>query len=202
MTAAQVRSALRGGAAVVLPNPAPLTHVVAATDPAAVNTAKGRPAAQPVALWAHDPATLDQVLELSPAPAAVARRLLTKELVTLLLPLEGPLPAWLAPATHRGWTLLFGARWEPVRPLLTEHPVLYVSSANRTGHPPAATTAEARAMFPPTVPVLPHQAETGPRAATTTLRLHPDGRLELHRPGAQDQPDPDRYLDRVRAAYC
>ncbi|MFI1650388.1 hypothetical protein ACH4XT_26040 [Streptomyces avidinii] len=69
-------------------------------------------------------------------------------------------PAWLAPAGKDGRVLLFGARWRPLGPLLDEHPVLYVSSANRTGLPPAATTAEALAMFPATVPVLrpPHRA--------------------------------------------
>ncbi|MFE5597488.1 hypothetical protein [Streptomyces sp. NPDC056549] len=50
-----------------------------------------------------------------------------------------------------GWMLLFGARWQPLHPLLDDHPVLYVSSANLTGHPPAADTGTALAMFPPTV---------------------------------------------------
>ncbi|MFB7909474.1 hypothetical protein ACFC1T_23850 [Kitasatospora sp. NPDC056076] len=211
------RAALRRGTAVVLPNPAPLTHVVAGTDPRAVNTAKGRPAEQAVALWAHDPGTLARLgaaLDLSPALAAAARRLLTEERVTLLLPLLPLLPGaarpdWLAPATRDGWTLLFGARWEPLLPLLTDHPVLYVSSANRTGHPPAATAAGARAMFPAAVPVLgplsldDHDGPAGGRAATTTLRLHPDGRLDLHRPGAQDRPypGPEAYLAHVRTAF-
>ncbi|WP_405532913.1 hypothetical protein OG592_36880 [Streptomyces avidinii] len=123
-------------------------------------------------------------------------------------------PAWLAPAGKDGWVLLFGARWQPLGPLLDEHPVLYVSSANRTGLPPAATTAEALAMFPATVPVLrpPHRA-AGPaggpaggpaRRATTTVTVHPDGRLTLHRHGAQDRlhPHPDDYLDHLRARYC
>ncbi|MFF2076826.1 Sua5/YciO/YrdC/YwlC family protein [Kitasatospora sp. NPDC058162] len=208
---AGARAALRRGTAVVLPNPAPLTHVVAGTDPRAVNTAKGRPAEQAVALWAHDPGTLARlgaVLDLSPELAAAARRLLSEERVTLLLPLRpgAARPDWLVPATRDGWTLLFGARWEPVLPLLADHPVLYVSSANRTGHPPAATAAEARAMFPAAVPVLgtagPDTA-VGGRAATTTLRLHPDGRLDLHRPGAQDRPHPGRgaYLAHVRTAF-
>ncbi|GAA2143186.1 hypothetical protein GCM10009760_29200 [Kitasatospora kazusensis] len=207
------RRALRGGAAVVLPNPAPLTYVVAATDPRAVNAAKGRPLGQAVALWAHDPAVLaalDGVLDLAPGPAALAHRLLTEERVTLLVPLRSDVqpPPWLAPAALDGWTLLFGARWTPLRPVLAEHPVLYVSSANRTGHAPAATAAEATAMFDATVPVLGCASLPGadrdpaepPRSATTTLRLHPDGRLDLHRRGAQDRghPNADRYLARLR----
>ncbi|MEV7601301.1 hypothetical protein AB0O91_28435 [Kitasatospora sp. NPDC089797] len=206
------RSALRRGTAVVLPNPAPLTHVVAGTDPQAVNIAKGRPADQAVALWAHDPGTLAALgaaLDLSPGLAVAAHRLLTEERVTLLLPLRpgAAPPDWLAPATRDGWTLLFGARWTPLLPLLADHPVLYVSSANRTGRPPAATAAEALAMFPAAVPVLGAVGAAGdsdgpPRAATTTLRLHPDGRVDLHRPGAQDRPHggPDGYLAHVRAA--
>ncbi|MFD9127332.1 hypothetical protein [Kitasatospora sp. NPDC059571] len=198
---AAVAERLRRGGAVVLPNPAPLTHVVAATDPRAVNTAKGRPADQPVALWAHHPdtlAALGPLLDLDTAGYALARRLLADELVTLLAPLRPgrDRPGWAAPASKDGWTLLFGARWEPLRALLDPHPVLYVSSANRTGHAPAATAAEAAAMFGPAVPVLgagdPHAAPDTrpgpPRRATTTLRLHPDSRLELHRHGAQDHP--------------
>ncbi|MBD0670214.1 hypothetical protein [Streptomyces sp. CBMA156] len=211
------RHALHQGTAVVLPNPAPLTYVVAATDPQAVNAAKGRPLPQAVALWAHDPATLaalDDTLDLTPHAVALARRLLTEERVTLLLPLRPAArpPSWLSPAAQDGWTLLFGARWTPLLPVLADHPILYVSSANRTGHPPAASAAEATAMFPPTVPVLGCASLTGtdpapaepPRAATTTLRLHPDGRLELHRHGAQNRPYPDahHYLDHLRSSLA
>jgi len=42
-----------------------------------------------------------------------------------------------------------------------------------------------------------------PRSATTTLRLHPDGRIDLHRHGAQDRPYPgaEGYLDHIRTTY-
>jgi L-threonylcarbamoyladenylate synthase len=193
---------LAGGAA-VLPNPFPLTYVVTARDPAAVNRAKGRPADQAVALWCHDDETLASVLAASAldpaspsAPATLARRLLREELVTLLLPMRD-VPGFLTPATRDGWALLFGAQ----TPLLAGHPVLYVSSANRSGSPPAATAAAARAMFPPNVPVLdPGPQAPGERAATTTLRLHADGRLDLHRHGAQDRLlGTGAYLDRLRS---
>ncbi|MDA5283330.1 hypothetical protein [Streptomyces sp. Isolate_45] len=211
------RAHLAEGRAVVLPNPAPLTYVVAAITPYAVNRAKGRPDGQPVALWTHHPRTTDLVLrslDLSPPAVGTARRLLTDERVTLLAPLsrDHTPPAWLAPACHEGWTLLFGARWGPLRAVLDAHPVLYVSSANRTGHPPAATAARARAVFPGDVPVLdpaalpgtaPDAADAPPRAATTTIRLHPDGHMEPHRSGAQDRPyaDAAAYVDHLRAAY-
>ncbi|MFJ9692832.1 hypothetical protein [Kitasatospora sp. NPDC101183] len=208
------RAALREGA-VALPNPAPLTFVVAGADPRAVNTAKGRPADQAVALWAHDPgvlAELDTVLGLEPGLAAVARRLLVEERVTLLLPLrpDAAPPAWLAPATRDGWTLLFGARWAPLLPVLADHPVLYVSSANRTGRAPAATAAGAAELGVPVLGPgsLPGATGAGSgtgnaaRAATTTLRLHPDGRLDLHRAGAQDRAHGGAgYLEHVRAVY-
>lgn len=205
-----VRDTLRAGGAVVVPNPAPLTHVVTARDPRAVNLAKGRPADQSVALWCHADETLDRVgecLDLDARALATGRRLLREDLVTLLVPLRAEIPGWLRPSVRDGWALLFGARWEPVEPLLRDHPVLYVSSANRTGEAPVATAAEARAMFGPDVPVLDDPGPdvpgpdvpssdvpssdasgfgAGPRSATTTLRLHPDGSLDLYRPGAQD----------------
>ncbi|MFJ4795928.1 hypothetical protein [Kitasatospora purpeofusca] len=211
-----VRAALARGRAVVLPNPAPLTCVVAATRPNAVNTAKQRPAEQAVALWAHHPRTLDALterLDLGPDALRLARRLLAEEHLTVLAPVRRPeqAPPWLAPATQDGWTLLFGARWQPLAGLLDAFPVLYVSSANRTGHDPAPGPAEALAMFPPDVPVLrspgPDDHHDGPggagRAATTTVRLHPDGRLGLHRHGAQDRAfaDPEQYLARLRSGH-
>ncbi|MFJ9344401.1 hypothetical protein ACIRP0_34755 [Streptomyces sp. NPDC101733] len=204
------------GAAVVLPNPAPLTYVVAGTDPSAVNTAKGRPADQAVALWSHDRATFAEVagvLDLSDRHTILAGRLLEEERVTLLVPVRTGQahPDWLAPATKDGWTLLFGARWEPLLPVLDPFPVLYVSSANRTGLPPAGCVAAALEMFPST-PVLgddpgAEAAGTDPgagpavgRRATTTLRLDRDGGLTLHRHGAQDHPYPtaEAYLAHLR----
>ncbi|WP_434445475.1 hypothetical protein [Lentzea sp. E54] len=206
------RDAAGRGEAVVLPNPSPLTHVVTATTPAAVNAAKGRPVGQAVAVWAHSPGTMTavtSVTRLDQTAVALAHRLLLDERVTLLVPALPDLPGWLAPATRDGWTLLFGASWNPVRPVLDSFPVLYVSSANRTGHQPAATAVEALAMFPAGTPVLDlpdlsdRDGEEPVRRATTTLRLYPDGSLDLHRHGAQDHPYPDgsAYLEHLRARY-
>ena len=213
---AGARAALRRGQAVVLPNPAPLTCVVAGTDAQGVNRAKGRPEGQAVALWAHDPAilaALDDVLDLDADLRTVARLLLTEQRVTLLVPLRAGAsgPDWLAPAARESWAMLFGTRWPPLLPVLEDHSVLYVSSANRTGQAPAATGAQARAMFPHSVPVLPAdrlagaepESDPAARAATTTLRLYPDARITVHRRGAQDAAfaDPDRYLDHVRTVF-
>ncbi|WP_017569068.1 L-threonylcarbamoyladenylate synthase [Nocardiopsis halotolerans] len=216
VTLAEARQALGRDTAIVLPNPAPLTHVITATTASAVNRAKGRAPQQPVALWAHHPdtlRTLDGVWALTYEDRMLARRLLTEEHLTVLLPLHAQTerPAWLEPAVKDGWVLLFGTRWQPLRPLLDDHPVLYVSSANRTGHPPAATTGEALAMFPAAVPVLerpgpgwanPAVGETR-RRATTTVRITGEGQLRLHRHGAQDRRHlcADAYLRHLRARY-
>lgn len=214
VSAAGAAAALRRGEAVVLPNPAPLTFVVAATDARTVNRAKGRPEGQAVALWVHDPATfaaLDDTLDLDSDLRAATRLLLTEQRVTLLVPLRPGATGsdWLAPAARESWAMLFGTRWPPLLPVLADHSVLYVSSANRTGRPPAATAAQARDMFPDSVPVLSAEQlpgtdsgpDTTPRAATTTLRLYPDARIVVHRRGAQDAAftDPDRYLAHLRA---
>ncbi|WP_150252549.1 hypothetical protein [Nocardiopsis deserti] len=215
VTLAEARQVLGRGTAVVLPNPAPLTHVITAATAPAVNRAKGRAVSQSVALWAHHPDTLralDDVWALTSEDRVLARRLLVEEHLTVLLPLhpQAERPAWLEPAAKDGWVLLFGTRWQPLRPLLDDHPVLYVSSANRTGRPPAATTGEALAMFPAAVPVLERPGpgwadpagETG-RRATTTVRITGEGQLRLHRHGAQDRrhPGADAYLRHLRTRY-
>ncbi|MGW4380959.1 hypothetical protein [Kitasatospora sp. NPDC004531] len=201
--------ALTAGRAAVLPNPSPLTYVVTATTPQAVNNAKGRPAGQEVALWVHDDTTwtdLTTHLDLTPTARRTATTLLRDHLVTLLVPVRThtPPPAWTTPALRDGHLLLYGARWQPLTPLLDRFPLLYVSSANRTGHPPAATARQATAMFGPETPVT--DADTlrhtdTPHAATTMLRITPDGDLAHIRHGAQDRAhgsDPNRYLEHLR----
>lgn len=175
----EARRALRAGAAVVLPNPAPLTHVVTATTPHAVNEAKGRPPGQAVALWAHHAETLRTVLavtRLDAAATALAARLLTEEHLTVLLPLrtDPHLPDWLAPAAQDGRVLLFAARWQPLRPLLDEHPVLYVSSANRTACRPPPPRPKRWPCSPPPSPYCDHPtARTDRRAGRRAGRRPP-----------------------------
>ncbi|MFD4394574.1 Sua5/YciO/YrdC/YwlC family protein [Kitasatospora sp. NPDC058397] len=201
---------LTAGRAVILPNPSPLTYVATATNPQAVNNAKGRPVGQEVALWVHDDTTwadLTTRLDLTPTALHTALTMLRDHLVTLLVPIRADTPpAWAAPALRDGHLLLFGARWQPLTPLLTRFPRLYVSSANRTGHPPAATADQAAAMFGPDTPVVDADAlrdTATPHAATTMLRIAPDGGLAHIRYGAQDQAhgaDPARYLEHLRSA--
>ncbi|RKE23630.1 tRNA A37 threonylcarbamoyladenosine synthetase subunit TsaC/SUA5/YrdC [Streptomyces sp. TLI_171] len=169
------RRALDRGAAVVLPNPAPLTCVLTATTPTAVNEAKGRPGEQPVAVWAHSPGAVGSLapfLDLGAPDTDVLRRLLTDELLTVLVPLTSAPrpPEWLRPAVKDGWALLFGARWLPLRPLLDRFPLLYVSSANRTGCPPVADAAAAMAVFPAGTAVLGAIASTRETGTPNELR--------------------------------
>jgi L-threonylcarbamoyladenylate synthase len=210
---AAVELALLAGRAAILPNPSPLTYIVAATEPGVVNAAKQRPVGQEVAVWVHDNATwitLVPALNLSRTALGFALDLLRGELITLLVPVrpDTPPPAWTASALRDGHLLLFGARWQPLAPLLARFPRLYVSSANRTGCAPAATAAQAAAMFGPDIPVLDadalRTADTVPHAATTMLRISADAELTLVRHGAQDQAhgtDSAAYLERLRTTW-
>ncbi|GAA3990418.1 hypothetical protein GCM10022247_06450 [Allokutzneria multivorans] len=197
------RTALDAGNAVVLPNPLPLTHVVTATAPAAVNLAKRRPAEQAAAVWVTNDAVWRQLLPAIDADTSMAHELLREELVTLLVPVRATAPSWLAPATRDGTALLFGARWQPLLPLLDNAGVLYVSSANRTGSAPAADTASARAMFGDAALVIDlGEPAPGAREATTTVRLTGTS-MSITRPGAQDgaHGGPEAYLAHLRARY-
>jgi tRNA A37 threonylcarbamoyladenosine synthetase subunit TsaC/SUA5/YrdC len=192
-TASSVADVLRSGAAVVLPNPSPLTYVVAATSPEAVNQAKRRPPEQDVAVWALDEQVWAQIAEVSDLPQPdrePARRLLREARVTMLVPLrpQATVPAWLAPAIRDDHALLFGTLWPPLQPVLESFPYLYVSSANRTGHPPAATATEATAMFGDQAVLDGDSARdaTASHAATSMVRITAGGGLELVRSGATD----------------
>jgi tRNA A37 threonylcarbamoyladenosine synthetase subunit TsaC/SUA5/YrdC len=204
---AEAREVLRGGGAVVLPNPHPLTSVVAATAPEVVNGAKGRPADQSVALWIVDDERWAEfaVHTALDAPARdLARRLLVEELVTLLVPV-GEHPPWIAPATRDGKTLLFGARWTALRPVFDGVGRLHVSSANRTGQAPVASAAQAREVFPADVHVLDLDdgRPAAGRRATTTLQLRADRSLTHVRDGAQDHVHggPSAYLAHLAEKY-
>lgn len=206
---AAARAALVSGRAVVVPSPSPLPYGVAATSPAVVNLAKGRPAGQEVGFWVHDDTVwrgLVPVFDLDPAGVATALRLLRRELVTLLVPLRpgSAVPGWLDPSVRAGHALFFGGRWAPLAGLLAGFPLLYLSSANRTGQPPVATAAVAAATFGPDVPVVDGDAlrdRTGPYGSTTMVRIGSGGELTVARRGVQDAahgPDPDTYLRWLR----
>lgn len=205
----EATEALATGRVAVLPNPTPLIYGIAGTTPHAVNVAKGRPRDQAVSVWLHDAAAwhdLVPALNLRPTALRTAFTLLRRELVTLLVPLadHAPLPGWISPAVREGHASLYGGRWAPLTRLLADFPKLYLSSANRTGHPPAATAAQAATIFGMHVPVVDGDALRDlhrPHSSTTMLRIAPDGDLTLVRHGAQDAangPDLAAYLKRLR----
>jgi tRNA A37 threonylcarbamoyladenosine synthetase subunit TsaC/SUA5/YrdC len=192
---------LTTGGALVVPNPAPLTCVITASSPEVVNRAKRRRPDRPVALWLHDDQVRDglkDLLDLTHRQRSWVFGVLEAELVTMLLPVRADVvpPAWLTPATRNGWTMVFGTRWPPVLPALRAVPLLYVSSANPTGCIPAASPAEAKDSLSDIAILDVPTQPTGPRAATTTLRVGGDGKIELHRAGAQDRgfPNGKAYL--------
>jgi tRNA A37 threonylcarbamoyladenosine synthetase subunit TsaC/SUA5/YrdC len=203
---AATAAALESGAAVVLPNPYPLTSVVAAHQAETVNAAKGRPADQAVALWLVDTdlwAAFALGLALDRGTAELARTLLIEERLTAFLPIDrAHAPDWVLEATRAEFVLVFGSCWDPISPLLTTP--LRVSSANRTGHPPVASAAAARESFPPDVHVLPATdgAPAAGRSATTTVRVTATGVTHI-RSGAQDraQGGPAAYLRRLHETY-
>ena len=192
-----------------IPNPPPLTYVLAASDPRAVNTAKGRPADQSVAVWVTTDPIWDElanVIALQQHATEMARQLLVGELVTLLVPVDPcRQPQWLAPAVRDGHALLFGARWAPLRDIFADAGVLYVSSANRTGSAPAETAEQIDHAFGSSVPVLelPDWQPGLRRRATTTVRIYDDGALKVTREGAQDHVfgGPSPYLDHLCRRY-
>jgi tRNA A37 threonylcarbamoyladenosine synthetase subunit TsaC/SUA5/YrdC len=184
---------LAAGAAVVLPNPAPMAYGVVATRSEAVNALKGRRLDQNVAVSLHDRPQWHQLapsIDLPPAALDAVLIVLAQRL-TVLLPLREsvPPPDWVAPAIRDGYLAAFNGYWVATACLWERFPRLYGSSANLTGQPPAATAAQAVAMFGTDCPVVDADGledAPGPRSASTMVRIDRGGRLGLHRTGAHD----------------
>jgi heat shock protein HslJ/tRNA A37 threonylcarbamoyladenosine synthetase subunit TsaC/SUA5/YrdC len=185
---------LRGGGAVVVTNPSPMTYGVVARDARAINRLKGRPVDQPVGISVHAEAAHDQLFRyldvgtdtLAAIDFALAER------ITVLAPIRSDptMPEWLAPAIQDGWVVFFDGSWGQLAFLWTSFPFLYGSSANRTGEAPAASAAEARTQFPAGTVIIDADHLRQPAAAygaSTMIRVDPDGRMSLHRSGIQDQ---------------
>ncbi|MDT7711398.1 MAG: L-threonylcarbamoyladenylate synthase, partial [Pseudonocardiales bacterium] len=111
----QVGRALDASIPIVVPLPTPLPYVIAGSDAAVVNVAKGRPAEQATGVAVADFTMVTPYVELDEDTLAFARWLSAHELLNLMLPVGKGGPAWM---------------W---RPLLDERGHLYISSANRTG---------------------------------------------------------------------
>ena len=199
--------ALAGGQAVVVPNPSPMTYGLVATRAGAVNAAKDRPLDQPVAVSLHDRTQWRRVAPLIDLPADRLPMLvaLLRERLSLLVPVRDAarLPAWVLPAVRGGELAVFSGWWAPLAALWDRFPRLYGSSANRTGEPPVTSAADAARTLGARAPVIDGDALRDPRrvhAASTMVRVAPDGQLGLYRRGAQDAAsglDIDAYLGRL-----
>lgn len=202
--------ALAAGRAVVVPNPPPMAYGLVATSATAINALKGRVLNQPVAVSLHDPSEWRRVAPSIDVPAAAldAVAALLNRRLSMLVPLrsEVPHPGWVAPAVRNGYLGAFNGRWARTAVLWDRFPRLFGSSANVAGEPPAASAAEALAMFGAeclVVDVDGPVGESSRRWASTMVRLDRHGRLGLHRAGAHDAGlglAPDEYLRRLAAS--
>ncbi|MGW2564272.1 hypothetical protein ACWCXB_34735 [Streptomyces sp. NPDC001514] len=211
----QAQRHLHDGRAVVLPNPAPLTCVVAATQSHAVNRALGRSLSFPTTLWVHHPRTraeLRAMLALTARGRRVLDSLLAAESVILSVPVSPRQAEWIAPAVKDGRVHVFGACWQVLSPVIAPFPVLFMDHAKRGGHPAAGCAADAIKMFPLSVPVLgtaaldvePHELGIpgeglGQRVRPVTMCLNPMGQARLQFPGSRSTRwlDPQEVLDSI-----
>lgn len=200
--------ALADGRAVVVPNPSPMTYGVVATKPEQVNLLKGRPADQHAAVSVHDAAEWQRIAAGIDVPPDVLPRvvaLLRRERLSFLVPLRADHthPHWIAPAVRDGYLAMFNGWWAPTARLWEAFPRLYGSSANRTGHPPAASAADVDPAMRADAPVVDGDALRHldqPHAASSMVRASRDGELSLYRHGAQDAASglaPDAYVRRL-----
>lgn len=185
---------LARGRPVVVPNACPMAYLVLATSPRPLNLLKGRPADQNAGIAlprGSDWRALAEVIDLSPDDLAGVTALMHRDLLSFLLPLRAgqPYPEWVAPAVRAGQLAVFAAVWEPLGQVWERFSRLFGSSANRTGHAPATTAAEAREMFGTECLIVDGDSQRTPgctRGSSTIMQISPDGRLHLYRSGAQD----------------
>lgn len=195
-SAQRVCAALTAGRAVVVPNPAPMAYGVVATTAHAVNALKRRPIDQNVGISVHDRSQWEEIaprVDLPPAAMDAVAALLHRRF-TLLVPVRDDIrPAqWLLPAIRDGYLAIFDGRWSATAWLWDGFPRLYGSSANLTGVPPVSSAQGAADMFGADCLVAradePDEPDApGQRWSSTMLRVGTDGRLRLHRSGAQDR---------------
>ena len=108
---ARAIEALRSGSPIVIPAPSPLAYAITGTQAAEVNTAKERPASQPVGVSVADIEVVAPYLDLAAGTLPLARWLCESELVSLLVPVRPRTPAWLAPAIWGGMVFFTSTPW-------------------------------------------------------------------------------------------
>lgn len=193
--------ALRSGIPVVIPTHSPLAYTVAGTQAAAVNTAKKRPASQPVGVSVAAMQVIAPYLDLTADALLLARWLCESELVSLLVPAGPEPPDWLVPAISDGMVFFTAAPWLPeLAVIIAKFRHLYMSSANTTGEPSATTATAAGRAFGDLV-VLdgdPVRDRSRPHGSTTMVRMTRTGELTVARAGINNSAfgtDLDAYAD-------
>lgn len=200
--------ALAEGAAVVVPNPAPMAYGVVATTARAVNAVKGRPLEQNVGVSVHDRSLWQDVaaaLDIPPAAIDSVAALLRRRL-TVLAPVNDYAAGleWTVPAIRDGQLAMFDGRWAATADLWERFPLLYGSSANRTGAPPVSNAHDAREEFGEECAVIDvvERDAPGERWSSTMVRVDEAAGLEMHRSGAQDRSSgltPDDFIRHIVA---
>lgn len=185
---------------VIMPLPVPLPYVVASLEAVVVNVVKGRPADQPVGVAVADFSLVTPHVRLDAETLALARWLTADQLLNLLLPVTDSRPAWMRPSTSQGWLGITLACHHLTRTLLDQSGHLYVSSANRTGHPVALTAPAANSEFGDALLVIdgdPARDHSSASGSATLVRVGPGQQLDLVRHGIHDAAftgDTERFL--------
>ena len=182
---------LRSGSPVVIPTPSPLAYTITGAQAAAVNTAKNRPASQPVGVSVAHLDAIAPYLDLAGGVLPMARWLCESELVSLLVPVRPGAPGWLSPAISGGMVFFTSTPWLPeLATIITTFGHQYVSSANTTGERSATTAAEANSPFGDDLLVLDGDAyrdRSRPHGSTTIVRMTRAGDLAIARPGINNE---------------
>jgi tRNA A37 threonylcarbamoyladenosine synthetase subunit TsaC/SUA5/YrdC len=195
--------ALDASIPVIVPLPTPLPYVIAGSDAAAVNVAKGRPAEQATGVAVADFTLVTPHVQLDEDTLAFARWLSTHELLSLMLPVGEGGPAWMRPSTSKGWLGVMLGWLDQIRPLLHERGHLYVSSANRTGGEVAITAATAATAFGDELLVIDGDAARDLSVASgsaTIVRIRPHRQVDVVRHGINDAgiaDDTSRFLQQL-----
>jgi tRNA A37 threonylcarbamoyladenosine synthetase subunit TsaC/SUA5/YrdC len=191
---------LRSGSPVVIPTPSPLAYTITGTQAAAVNTAKNRPASQPVGVSVASLDVIAPYLDLADGVLPMARWLCESELVSLMVPVRPGAPGWLSPAISGGLVFFSATPWLPgLVPIIAAFGHLYVSSANTTGERSATTAAQVGRSFGDDLLVLDGDAcrdQSRPHGSTTMVRMTSAGDLAVARPGINNEafgPDLNAY---------
>ncbi len=192
----------------MIPFPSPLPYVIAATQAATVNQAKGRPPNQPCGILASAADDVAQHLDLDPATVALSIWIARVERANLFVPLRPDAPQWLRSGTVNGFVGITLAWLAQTRPLAHEFGHLFVSSANLTSRPVAVTAIEADSIFDSARLVLdgsPFRCASVPHGSATIIEVRREGQLRVVRDGINNHSltaDHAAYLQVLRNRFA